>query len=544
VVQCRFCRAVTEVDNDAATYLESLRETPDSAAGASFISSGNGSSTTQELDSQVVLAGQTLPRLARHSPDQVQPIILDVQPRLQPFPAAANPGTGATTSSVRIPVFVQARTPSPISLMRAPRPVRFCGQCEERPADLLCEQCDELFCRSCAAAIHRRGQMAKHNLRLHLGNSMAAEPSNNGNAIAAEPFNNVSGRLEVDLGISPGRGADISPRAGEQAVMPMAAVGPVPFVRKFLRCPAHPDEPLQFFCLTCECECICAECALHGEHRNHDVLNLREATKQLPNRAAELLGTARVRAEEIGGVVEGLKGERHNLTSVVAQSRRELGSQFDAVKAGLAAEEQALMVEVQRCCSEVGEILQPADQAAEVLMREAQSQLRRHHGSGDAIHSLNAFVKLSDALAVPPLCKDAGIGIEELKAQLQRGFESRLSSIASLAAQIDKLKSTSPDPFFKEAKILSPSQKMSPGAWPGWASEEAERENRKPITPYFQMGSLQDSFGDKALQHSRTAVMQPLPAPPGKRSPAARFGNIYSPEERQGRASPLTPDYR
>ena len=28
-------------------------------------------------------------------------------------------------------------------------------------------------------------------------------------------------------------------------------------------CPEH-DEPIQYFCLSCECACICAECVIHG----------------------------------------------------------------------------------------------------------------------------------------------------------------------------------------------------------------------------------------------------------------------------------------
>lgn len=35
----------------------------------------------------------------------------------------------------------------------------------EEPADLLCSQCQEVFCRRCGTAVHQRGRMARHQLQ-------------------------------------------------------------------------------------------------------------------------------------------------------------------------------------------------------------------------------------------------------------------------------------------------------------------------------------------------------------------------------------------
>jgi len=263
--------------------------------------------------------------------------------------------------------------------------------------------------------------MAKHNLRLHLGKETVEQP-----------VNSVSGRLESTvysspsaLNISPIRSSEVVPMAsvsqvsfGSQNVVANGpqSPGPVPFVRKFLRCPVHVEEPLQFFCLTCECECICAECALHGGHRSHDVLNLRDAAKQLPERAADLMSAARLRAAELTGVVDGVSKEARNVAGIVGNRRRELSNQFEQVRSGLAAEEKALMSEVQRCSREVAEILHLGDFSQESIVRESHSELQRHHGLGDAISALNALVKLNRTLAVAPPPRSDGIVVHELKA--------------------------------------------------------------------------------------------------------------------------------
>lgn len=551
-VRCRKCQAVTQVEEDAAAYLEKLREQSDTSVGASFASSGNGSSTTQEMVSpvvpKVIFGNQTEARPARY---------LESQSRLQPFPAATSTGTPLR----------RVLSPSPAAQMRAPRPVRFCGQCEERPADLVCEQCDEFFCRSCAASIHRRGQMAKHHLRLHLGNDNGAysvsAPSMPSNGAVAS-----AGRLEtVESAIveaSPLRTVrittpHISPRATTPFISPRKNEElslQVSTPRRFESCPLHPEESLQYFCLTCECQCICAECVIHGEHRGHDVLKIREAVKQLPQRSAELLKTARLRAEELTGMVEGVKTERENVAIFVMNSRQELSRQFEMVRAGLAAEETVLMGEVQRCSSEVLELIDVGDQTSEAHVQEAYQVLRRQNAAGDAIASLNALVKLNATLKVPPPSRDASVGITELKAHLQRGFDSRLASIASLTSQIEHVGQVEREVRKPRSPIPYVSSPLSPNK--GGFQEQAARSESGAYSgkAFGSLKASQNCAPTSPLHES--GVASPLaPFLAGKARPTARFGSGYSPTEKQqefmlqdpghlenstSRAAPRSPD--
>ena len=41
-------------------------------------------------------------------------------------------------------------------------------------------------------------------------------------------------------------------------------------------CQDH-GEPITYLCLECMSKCICAECVVHGFHRNHEFLNIKKA---------------------------------------------------------------------------------------------------------------------------------------------------------------------------------------------------------------------------------------------------------------------------
>jgi len=41
-------------------------------------------------------------------------------------------------------------------------------------------------------------------------------------------------------------------------------------------CKEH-NEEVTYFCFECMNKCICAECVVHGVHKNHDVMNIKKA---------------------------------------------------------------------------------------------------------------------------------------------------------------------------------------------------------------------------------------------------------------------------
>lgn len=213
---------------------------------------------------------------------------------------------------------------------------------------------------------------------------------------------------------------------------------PVPLPRRFLGCPVHREEPLQYFCLRCQTDCICAECVLHGEHRGHEVLNVREAVRQLPEKVGELAAAARLRAEEVAGVIEHAKAGRREMSHILERGRNDVRLLVEQLSLVLQKEEEALLAEVDGCAADVGAILQVD---GEQHLAAALHELRRHRDCGDAAQALLWYARVRQVVSTPAADSlDAERVAAQLKGQLQRGFESRLSGLASLAGYLAELR--------------------------------------------------------------------------------------------------------
>merc|ERR1712137_697448 len=131
-------------------------------------------------------------------------------------------------------------------------------------------------------------------------------------------------------------------RSGGGMASVVAAVNasePRPLARRFLCCPTHPEEPLQYFCLRCQTECVCAECVLNGSHKGHDVLNVREATRGLPERVASLASSVRARAVDLGQVAERAATGRREIAEIATQQKQDLRTEFEQLAVVLRQEE-------------------------------------------------------------------------------------------------------------------------------------------------------------------------------------------------------------
>lgn len=212
---------------------------------------------------------------------------------------------------------------------------------------------------------------------------------------------------------------------------------PVPLARRFLRCHTHPEEPLQYFCLKCQTECVCAECVIHGEHKGHEVLTVREAVRRLPEKVRELATAARLRAEEIAGIAQRANDGRRDLATVAEAGRKDLRDAMEKLGAALKQEEDALLAEVDRCAADVSEVLriEPEHRTSRAL-----EELQKHREAGDAAQALVWYARLKKAVETPvPQRPDAERVASQLRGQLQRGFESRLAGLAGISTCVLEL---------------------------------------------------------------------------------------------------------
>jgi hypothetical protein len=82
-------------------------------------------------------------------------------------------------------------------------------------------------------------------------------------------------------------------------------------------CRLHVEEEVSYYCLTCEVECICSECVIHGEHKNHEVKTVRKSLPLVKEKLDRLRAEAEAGLDSLAGVKEHYeRGTRQLLESI------------------------------------------------------------------------------------------------------------------------------------------------------------------------------------------------------------------------------------
>merc|ERR1719387_1242242 len=134
---------------------------------------------------------------------------------------------------------------------------------------------------------------------------------------------------------------------------------------RFVPCKSHPEEPIQFFCLDCETECICAECVVHGAHKGHEVLNVKKAYANLCGKVEQLLDVAKQRIEELGSSIQQLEGQKRDLELVAVGGRQGIRDAFKTLRAQLTQKEAEVLRRIEESASDAKERLEQHAPATE-----------------------------------------------------------------------------------------------------------------------------------------------------------------------------------
>eukprot|EP00933_Yihiella_yeosuensis_P025726 TRINITY_DN19960_c0_g1_i1.p1 TRINITY_DN19960_c0_g1~~TRINITY_DN19960_c0_g1_i1.p1 ORF type:complete len:548 (-),score=91.64 TRINITY_DN19960_c0_g1_i1:37-1680(-) len=206
----------------------------------------------------------------------------------------------------------------------------------------------------------------------------------------------------------PPRSRPVSPRAPRPvgaSVTPVATSGTSQQIREDHRCPEHPDEPATYFCATCECACICAECVIqkNGRHRNCEVLRVGRAHEVLRSRAGALLDEAVSLEDDFAMVGDRLSWRRKDIERAAARGRASVRSAFSRVRAQLNEREAELLESLDAYESDSLNTLDlgGTEHSSRLNeLRRLQDNLRsRCRNSGDAVEALNTYSAAKSAIA-------------------------------------------------------------------------------------------------------------------------------------------------
>jgi len=152
-----------------------------------------------------------------------------------------------------------------------------------------------------------------------------------------------------------------------------------------------------YFCATCECACICAECVVqrNGRHREHEVMRATRAHEALRVRAGALMDEAVALEDDFAMVADRLAWRRKDVERAAARGRASVRSAFARVRAQLTDRESELLESLDLYETSSLSKLDHGTSEHESHLRELkqlQEGLRtRCRSGGDAVEALNTY---------------------------------------------------------------------------------------------------------------------------------------------------------
>lgn len=113
-------------------------------------------------------------------------------------------------------------------------------------------------------------------------------------------------------------------------------------------CREHPDETLGYFCFDCETECICAECVIHGEHKGHEVMQIKKAYPVIKDRIEDMNIYVNNKIDEIQLRGEKLESQKKEIIDQGNAAKQQVIVSFEDLRARMDKKEREIISQIER----------------------------------------------------------------------------------------------------------------------------------------------------------------------------------------------------
>ncbi|XP_075920837.1 E3 ubiquitin-protein ligase TRIM9-like isoform X2 [Petromyzon marinus] len=244
---------------------------------------------------------------------------------------------------------------------------QLCERSPARPASVLCEQCDVLYCDACRSRCHpARGPLAKHRLlppalvlqarasasstsaaaaTVPAANDASASPASSSPAAAAAAAASSTAQAEPQAaGVQqPLLGAAARAAVGA-GLLGLGALGP-PAARRPATCAEHELESHSMYCVPCRAP-VCYQCLEEGKHARHEVRALGAMCKLHKGQLSQALTGLSDRAKEAKDFLGQLKNAATQIQESGVELEACLVAQCDALVDALNRRKGQLMARV------------------------------------------------------------------------------------------------------------------------------------------------------------------------------------------------------
>ncbi|KAL0235319.1 hypothetical protein GEMRC1_001901 [Eukaryota sp. GEM-RC1] len=169
-----------------------------------------------------------------------------------------------------------------------------------------------------------------------------------------------------------------------------------------LACPNHPDETVAYFCLDCESECFCSDCALFGVHKGHQVQKLAKSHPIVLKKVDSLIDDLRKKLAILADCYSGVDRVKKELKTKSDDVLSTIKTKFDELRSLIDKKEAELLDQVHEFSSEQMNILDDHSSRVESRMNEIDSSrdlLQAKSDDPSEIVLLNFYAGNKEALA-------------------------------------------------------------------------------------------------------------------------------------------------
>jgi len=111
-------------------------------------------------------------------------------------------------------------------------------------------------------------------------------------------------------------------------------------------CNEH-GEPITYLCLDCMSKCICAECVVHGIHRNHEVLNIKKAYPLIYNKTQEVGNHIANKIKELNLTQQNIDQRKKDINFLNNKCRTDIRQAFDELRSLLNRKEKEIIAKTE-----------------------------------------------------------------------------------------------------------------------------------------------------------------------------------------------------
>ena len=192
-------------------------------------------------------------------------------------------------------------------------------------------------------------------------------------------------------------------------------------------CHEH-GEPISYLCLDCMTKCICSECIVHGEHHNHDVLNIKKAYPLIYGKIQDLYKNICDRIKELDNSKRNIEKKKNGINMLNQKCKNEIKNAFQIIRIRLNEKEKEI---IEKTDSTLNENLNELNTYEHVIQSKIANMNK-------IIDSLNAYMMRKDELnLINYYCDNNNKIISQIKDD-ENNCLFNLNTVSNLKINIDK----------------------------------------------------------------------------------------------------------